>query len=827
MSKTSSRRSTGKYAPSTIWGLKGKLPPDAKAFNPSLRVTQQTPLPDPYVYQALDGGKGEFRLVTIHAAPNRDDPVFCSVKTVTFSMKPVFETLSYRWGPEDAGKTIFTDGKMLRVRSNLHDALLFLRQKRSLLLWIDAICINQADKVERSQQVGIMPHIYSRASTVLVWLGAQYSKYQSARRPSNHPARRGRSPTARDESLGIPPQNCDASAEGNTAEQDQVNVDMLEELYSDGYWSRVWIVQEIGKADAIMVCYGEVVETWEAFIQNFEARSERFDATVGPIKLNAERKDKYAGAYTFWTLLTTHQDAEASDPRDKVYGLVGLATDVHGFLTDYSLSLYELWRYTIMFCQQHDLVKGDNVVDFARLLKKTLASEALEEAFLASRKVNLNATSHSQSKSRREERSDLERTDQVPEVVSSAIINATETGSDCEDVASKRNRAMQGRIKVKMRIIGPIVHIGPTPSQVVGSPAMLDEWTASLQSNFHWNEGPAHELNDRFIKRLLTLTRADLRDVSAIAHVWEFQRLSKDERLGLDSSCTRERVRASIGASERSRSNSTSRTSSPEPLKAGKQAHSEVDSTTDKFQETYVSSSDDDFSHVVRTEIQRRESSRSLRSDGSSDGELFWRGMDQFFSGREVFAEFALPNTYYQSRVSFETQAASIRHSRNAWDEPRLFQLGTSLMSNMMGMGFSESDDAVDEASKMLTKRMSPMAWKIGVAPVVAKIKDLLCQVHGVKSTFVMRKQGDHIRFIGTAVFADDLVQSKDQEEAPTGPLSLLDMLGFDDNIQKERGAKAALHLLSETMEFCGPVFGHMGSLILYMDPDVLFTLLR
>ena len=41
-----------------------------------------------------------------------------------------------------------------------------LRSKR-----VDAICINQEDKIEKGMQVRYMSEIYSKASHVIVWLG--------------------------------------------------------------------------------------------------------------------------------------------------------------------------------------------------------------------------------------------------------------------------------------------------------------------------------------------------------------------------------------------------------------------------------------------------------------------------------------------------------------------------------------------------------------------------------------------------------------------------------------------------------------------------------
>jgi hypothetical protein len=51
--------------------------------------------------------------------------------------------------------------------------------KKSLELWIDSICINQLDSVEKSSQVGKMGQNYSEAALVLSWLGPEDSKSKS------------------------------------------------------------------------------------------------------------------------------------------------------------------------------------------------------------------------------------------------------------------------------------------------------------------------------------------------------------------------------------------------------------------------------------------------------------------------------------------------------------------------------------------------------------------------------------------------------------------------------------------------------------------------
>ncbi|KAE8442466.1 hypothetical protein EG329_003309 [Mollisiaceae sp. DMI_Dod_QoI] len=312
MAESKSRRSTGNYPPSLLWRLKGKRPSAAMDPTSTSHCSPQPPeMKEKYVYQPLDTKVDATRLVTIKPAANDSDPIVCSVARVTFSQRPNFEALSYRWGTEDADMTISINGRTFFVRRNLHDALLFLRRfSRSLPVWIDAICINQEDIAERNWQVRIMPHIYSRATTVLVWLGAKYSKYHALKDQGVAQSSRRRYPTELQDPFEH--HEWDTNREIN---QRKMWDDMLGELYSDGYWRRVWIVHEIGKAQQIEVCYGFVAERWGNFIQHFagERHRNRFPTTVGPLKLEHGQRGKYKGAHTFWALLKTHHDAEALD----------------------------------------------------------------------------------------------------------------------------------------------------------------------------------------------------------------------------------------------------------------------------------------------------------------------------------------------------------------------------------------------------------------------------------------------------------------------------------------------------------------------------------
>lgn len=88
--------------------------------------------------------------------------------------KHLYEALSYVWGSATSlpAQSITLNGRAFSVAGNLHAALWHLRDRQlERVLWIDAICINQADKKEKEKQIPLMRTIYAQAARVIVWLG--------------------------------------------------------------------------------------------------------------------------------------------------------------------------------------------------------------------------------------------------------------------------------------------------------------------------------------------------------------------------------------------------------------------------------------------------------------------------------------------------------------------------------------------------------------------------------------------------------------------------------------------------------------------------------
>jgi len=118
---------------------------------------------------------------------------------------------------------------MLTVPPTLAAALRSLRYPRkSRYLWVDAICINQADKDDKAAQIGVMYTIFHKASRVVAWLGEEISATSTAFRLL-HPGGQGRR-QQHDEEGTVQAARADAA---------------LQELLQRQWFRRTWVRLEV------------------------------------------------------------------------------------------------------------------------------------------------------------------------------------------------------------------------------------------------------------------------------------------------------------------------------------------------------------------------------------------------------------------------------------------------------------------------------------------------------------------------------------------------------------------------------------------------------
>jgi hypothetical protein len=120
-------------------------------------------------------GKGRnIRLLTLLPCMDEKTELRCKRRTFNLDEQPVYDVLSYLWGGPQEQVPVFVDGTKEYVTANLGSALRRFRYEgalRSQHLWVDALCLNMADLVERNHGIGLMASIYRQAREIVISLG--------------------------------------------------------------------------------------------------------------------------------------------------------------------------------------------------------------------------------------------------------------------------------------------------------------------------------------------------------------------------------------------------------------------------------------------------------------------------------------------------------------------------------------------------------------------------------------------------------------------------------------------------------------------------------
>ena len=280
-----------------------------------------------------------------------------------------YVALSYVWGDRIAETPIIVNGVPIEVTENLEAALRIFYQKsdfvEGLLLWVDALCINQNDLAERSVQVKRMRDIFELAFGVTAWLGDEGEESDKAIRLLVAVASRNRGSTDEAmEFLHILRDGTDPFPSGSWR--------ALYLLLSRPYWKRLWIIQEIAMSHTMLQLYcGNRSVYWLEMCQAVELITvdpeilkskvikdhedvglEYSSPTVVHLLERMQQLQMFSHAQAagedrpdLVRLLLASRWSEQRDSRDKVYGILGLmdASIVHHVHPSYGLSVPEVY----------------------------------------------------------------------------------------------------------------------------------------------------------------------------------------------------------------------------------------------------------------------------------------------------------------------------------------------------------------------------------------------------------------------------------------------------------------------------------------------------
>ncbi|KAI1100363.1 hypothetical protein F4804DRAFT_336310 [Jackrogersella minutella] len=349
-----------------------------------------------YRYEVLPQSGPEnhhFRLLDILPSASKEEPLQLRLQTLRLEDDPDYECLSYVWGNSDEDHDVLivgndTELRKFKIRKNLHDALRALRHpSQSRTVWADALCINEADNVERGRQVALMGLIYWSASRVNIWLGLDPRGVAKGAFEAMRP-------------ISAAHWRSDGSMSSFSKEQaaalDPVPWVGVTELYRNSWFQRAWVQQELGLSKEAYFYWGDAppvdvrdVFGFDIWMENIgDVVRARFIGDASGVRgtrnlwLQYSRvtrtdwpgdHEEFMATNPFLQILVDGSNCKASNSRDHVYAFLGhpAARRRYAYENDQSMNYQEMFHDTSQTLVTPDYSKAVEEI-YLELAKKLL-----------------------------------------------------------------------------------------------------------------------------------------------------------------------------------------------------------------------------------------------------------------------------------------------------------------------------------------------------------------------------------------------------------------------------------------------------------------------
>lgn len=337
----------------------------------------------PELYNPLDTNKPEIRLFEIHPASNPKAQVKVTLSThdLPTAVRDGFIPLSYVWGKPTPTNTIRVNDRPVQIRQNPATFLKHIRdvtliQLRSehgcgerIFFWADALCVDQSSVDERNHQVGLMKRIYGGANICLGWIGEFEDEYLAVELIDAiyHEWRPPHSGHASDDPLPESAlgrgSDCWMASYPKFWERNDDGLflnrhwNAIASLFATPYWGPVWTLQEhVLPKNFLLVLQHSLIplpkangpHDWLKALESSPNSSlvnpsvasrllslyEVFPAALARLRAFTDRRADIASVCLGVAL-------NASDPRDHVFGMLGLVNTQ--LVADYDKSTKEVW----------------------------------------------------------------------------------------------------------------------------------------------------------------------------------------------------------------------------------------------------------------------------------------------------------------------------------------------------------------------------------------------------------------------------------------------------------------------------------------------------
>lgn len=291
-----------------------------------------------------------------------DDAIQGFVQHVSITENPKFSAISYAWGPALKPFYLHTAEGNVPLTSSLHAALKRLRSTtESVILWADAICIDQANFHEKAIQIRILPKIFQSAEMIFAWIGNEEDGSHEALetllqirtnevKPDIWPAGLPRIPPEW-QHPGLPPMKSEVWRH-------------IAVLFQREWFRRAWIIQEVVLASKVKIVCGSWEISWDDIflavklcldwsstlgVANSRVR-EMLSCLNQPYTLAQTRatfrKIKLSPHFNIMALLDKFAYTQSTKECDKLFALLGISLDAEtaAFDPDYSSSIETIAR---------------------------------------------------------------------------------------------------------------------------------------------------------------------------------------------------------------------------------------------------------------------------------------------------------------------------------------------------------------------------------------------------------------------------------------------------------------------------------------------------
>lgn len=329
---------------------------------------------DPFEYQSLDSTDGHPSIRLIELLPESDsdsDGIQCNLYHFKFNGCPDYETLSYCWGPTAGKVSISCNGRRFEITTTLASALRLLRKgHESRMLWIDQIAINQGDDEEKTEQVALMRDIFQRSKRTIAWLGdpsstsdvaIDYCNRMLSDEVLSHPALE----TLVEENALRQVYGSRRKNRGVT-EATSAEAVALARLMKRPWFTRIWIVQEVGASDEVVVVCGTKQINFDllsmalcmSFLTSKSVTAGRPEYFKTILFLSSVRnwRDQQVPMLALSALLSQARKFHSTDPRDKLFALYGLTSTKAksiGLYADYALTTEQAYTQAVFALLRH------------------------------------------------------------------------------------------------------------------------------------------------------------------------------------------------------------------------------------------------------------------------------------------------------------------------------------------------------------------------------------------------------------------------------------------------------------------------------------------